>query len=292
MKNNDFALALSSDLFRLKKLKSVMIALILMFLLIFLTFALCWVGYNLTNRMAVGEGTPNEDGVIVDEEGYPVFTQEQKDEMLFFFDDLNSQSLTASGSVASIEFFIMIIACIFIGKDFSNGTMRLLVSRGKNRTQLFFSKWLALAILVTIYSLFALVVCGILFSFKGSGSFSAHDFGILMRCFALEWLANIASMSIFLMIAFLCRSSGSSLGVSIGLWLVMDIAVTVVTTVMQISGGNTDWIMFMPLQQMAVATSTAKYSATELCAAIIMPLAYIGASIGVGLSTFLKRDIK
>lgn len=291
MKKNDFALILSADLFRMRKLKSVVVGLILMFFIIFLTFALCWIGSNLASRIEVGEGTPNADGVIVDANGDPVITQQEKDAMLALFDNMNRDSLMASGSVASIQLFVMIIVCIFVGKDFSNGTMRLAISRGTNRVNAFFSKWTSMAILVTAYSLFALVVCGILYSFK-KGTFTGQDFGLLLRCFSLELLVNLSTMSIFLMIAFLCRSSGSSLGVSIGLYIVLEIALSVISTVTELSGGNTDWMMFMPLQQMSVAASSAHYSATELCAVIIMPIFYIAASIGVALSTFLKRDIK
>lgn len=291
MKKNDFALILSADLFRLRKLKSVIVGLILMFFIIFLTFAVCWIGTNLANRVDVGEGTPNENGVIVDANGDPVVTQQEKDQLIALFDGMNKESLMASGSVASIELFVMIIVCIFVGKDFSNGTMRLAISRGTSRVNAFFSKWTSMAILVTAYSIFALVVCGILYSFK-RGAFTGQDFGILMRCFFLEWLVNLSTMSIFLMIAFLCRSSGSSLGVSIGLYIVLEIALSIISTVTELSGGNTDWMMFMPLQQMSVASSSATYSATELCAVIIMPIFYTLASIGVALGTFLKRDIK
>ena len=291
MKNKDFAFTLSSDLFRLKKLKSVTVGLILMVLIIFLTFAVCWVGMNLVSRIEVGEGAPNEDGVYVDENGDPVITQLEKDALIRSFDDMNKGNLMSSGAVASIEFFVMIIVCIFVGKDFSNGTVRLMVSRGTNRVHVFFSKWVSAAILVTIYSVIALIVSGLLFSVKGNG-FSGRDFGILARCFALEWLVNISTMSIFVMIAFLCRSSGSSLGVSIGSYIVLDIVISVIATVMQLSDGNTEWMMFMPLQQMTVASSSATLNATQLCAVIIMPFVYIAASIGISLGTFLKRDIK
>lgn len=292
MKNNDFALTLSSDLFRLKKLKSIFVALVLIFLLLFLTFAVCWIGYSLTDRIDVIEGEPNEEGVVVDENGNAGMTQEGKDAMLFLFDTLNEQNLFSSGSIASIEFFMMIIVCIFVGKDFSNGTVRLMISRGTNRVRAFFSKWISLAILVTAYSIFALVICGILYAFKNSGGFTGHDFGILMRGFALQLLVNLASMSIFFMIAFLCRSSGASLGVSIGLYIVLQVALSIISTVIEISGGSTTWIMFMPLQQMSVAASAETYSTAQLCAVIIMPLVYIGLSFGIGLGTFLKRDIK
>ncbi len=291
MKNNDFALTLSSDLFRLKKLRSIFVALIMMFLLIFLTFAVCWIGSNLANRIDAKEGTLNADGVFVDENGDPVVTPAEKDAMLRLFDAMNKESLMSSGSIASIEFFMMIIICIFIGKDFSNGTVRLMISRGTSRVRAFFSKWTAAAILVAIYSLFALVVSGILFSFKGVG-FTGNDFGILMRCFFLEFLVNLSTMSIFLMIAFLCRSSGSSLGVSIGLYIVLEIALSIISTVTELSGGNTAWTLFMPFQQMAVAASSETPNTTELCAVIIMPIVYLGLSIGVGLTTFLKRDVK
>lgn len=291
MMKSDFAFILSSDLFRLKKLKSVFVALILMFLILTLIFAVSWIGLNLTDRLEVGEGVAEVNGVTVDADGNPVITQQDKDEMAALFTQNIRDTLFASGSASLIEIFMMIIVCIFVGKDFSNGTMRLLISRGTNRLHAFFSKWLSMAILVVIYSLFSLLICGILFSIK-NGGFGSSDFGTLARCFFLQLLVNLSLMSIFFMIAFLCRSSGAALGMSIGLYIILQLVLTVISTVSEISGGSTAWVAFMPLQQMSVATSSEAYSTTELCSVIIMPIVYIAVSIATALATFLKRDIK
>ncbi len=286
MSNDRFSMCLASDLFRVKKLKSVFVALILMFLILFLTFAVCWVGSNLVSKVEVSE-TPSIEG-----ETAPTITQEEKDGLLAALDSVINDSLMGSGAICLMEFLVMIITCIFVGKDFSNGTMRILVSRGANRVHLFISKWLTMAILVVAYSLFALLVSGILYAFKNDGSFTGYDFGILMRCFSLQLLCNLASMTISLMIAFLCRSSGSALGVSIGLYIILSVALSIISTVVSLSGGNQDWMMFMPMQQMNVAASAGSYSTDQLCAVIIMPIVYIAIAFAVGVSTFVKRDIK
>ena len=52
MNNNSFSLAFTSDVYRMRKLKSVWVSLIIMFLAIFLTFAVYWIG------MKIIENTP------------------------------------------------------------------------------------------------------------------------------------------------------------------------------------------------------------------------------------------
>lgn len=286
MKSKDFALALTADLFKVKKLKSVYIGMIIMFALIFLTFAVCWIGADLSSRLEVA--SPD----MTEEEAIGTVSQEEKDAMIALFDESGKQALMSSSSICGMEILIVIITCIFVGKDFSNGIVRISVSRGQNRVHAYFSKWVTLAIIVVAYSLIALALCGIFSSFHSFGGYGGSGAATLARNFFLQILANLATMSITLMIAFLCRSSGSSLGASIGLYLVLSIVLSIVSIVVPVAGGTNDWMLFMPMQQLDIATSMSKFSTVEICAATIMPFVYIAASTGIGIATFLKRDIK
>lgn len=123
MNNNSFAMTLNGDFYRLKKLKSVWISLIIMFALIFLTFAIYWIGIK------VIESQPPEQ-------------MPEIDSTLQFMDSLIINMLYGSSSVANVELFIAIVACIFIGKDFSCGYITLTTARGTKRTDTYFSKWI------------------------------------------------------------------------------------------------------------------------------------------------------
>ena len=90
-------MTLNGDVYRLKKLKSVWISLIIMFTLIFLTFAIYWIGIKIIENQTP-EQAPDMDDTIQ------------------FMDSLIANLLYGSSSVANVELFIAIVACIFIGK--------------------------------------------------------------------------------------------------------------------------------------------------------------------------------
>ena len=277
MKNNSFGLALTSDAYRLKKLKSVWVSLIIMFAAMFLTFTIYWIGIKMLNKL------PPEDAV-------------DKDATVAFMETIITAALYNPSSVTFIEFLIAIVACIFIGKDFSCGYITLTTARGTKRANTYFSKWLSLVCLFFFYLCFAQIISGIFFAISGSpGGFTSAKFGMLMRNFGLQFLAGIATVSIFVMINFLCRSTGTSIATCITAYILLSVVVNVISTVIMANdttGKKLDWTIFLPLQQMNIATSTAKLKNAELAAAIAMPIAYSTISTLIGYFTFKKRDIK
>ena len=80
---------LLSDLYKLKKLKSVWIALIIIFALIFFTYSAYWIGMRTVS--------------MVDD-------PETQAQMLALFDELHSSLLFATYSIGGIELFIAIVA--------------------------------------------------------------------------------------------------------------------------------------------------------------------------------------
>lgn len=277
MKDNSFSLALTSDVYRLRKLKSVWISLIIMFVLTFLSFAAYWIGIRIVNA------TPPEQAPEI---GATVH----------FLNAFATSMLFGASSTANVELFIAIVACIFIGKDFSCGYIALTTARGTKRVNTYFSKWLSLVCLLIVYMCFALLLSGIFFAISGSpGGFTGANFATLMRNFALQLLAGIASVSIFVMINFLCRSTGTSIATSIALYLLLNIIVSVITTILSIDnsdGNNLDWTIFLPMQQTSIATSADKLSTAEVVAATVMPIVYTAIATLIGYFTFEKRDIK
>lgn len=276
MNNNDMTRLIQSDLFKLKKHKSVWIGMAVMFAIILFQFCIYWIAMLVTDE--AGSIVDGEDMQIVITAAYA----------------LGRGILAGYSDTAMISLLTLIITCIFIGKEFSSGWMRVTVSRGANRIKLYFSKWLSLACIILVYSVFAFLVCGIFTSFRGYGiEFDGHQFGLLMRCFFLQILCNLSAMSIAMMIAFLMRSSGGSLGVCIGLSIGFNLIISIVHGVSMLNGNiSPDWITFMPLQQTTVAASLEQLTATQICAVVIMPIVYTAIAMAVGLVTFIKRDIK
>ena len=276
MSNNDMVCLMKSDLFKLKKHKSVWIGMAVMFAVILLQYCVYWFALLLTDE--AGSIVEGDDIQMAVTAAYA----------------LGRSLLSGYSDTAMISLLTLIITCIFVGKEFSSGWVRVTVSRGANRIKLYFSKWLSLACLILIYSVLAFLICGIFTSFKGYGiEFDGHQFGLLMRCFVLQILCNLSAMSIALMLTFLIRSSGGSLGACIGLYIGFNLILSIVQAVSMLNGNiNSDWIMFMPLQQTVVASTLEKLTTTQICAVAIMPIVYTAIAMTVSLLTFIKRDIK
>ncbi len=276
MKTSNMGGALLSDLYKMKKLKSVWIGLILMFALTFLLYAMYWMGLSVIEKR-IAENPLDAETI-------------QMQSMLI---SLGHQLLMGFSSSGGMMLYIAIICGIFIGNDFSSGNIGIITARGGKRVQLYFSKWISIMLLTVIYCLFSLLISGIFTAFKGYGApFTGKTFGTLMRCLSLQILAHMSAASIFIMISFLVRSAGASVGANIGIFIVLNLIFSIASTVVLSVGGNADFIMFMPLQQVDVAAKYSAYTTAELCAVIIMPIVYLALSTLIGATSFIKRDIK
>lgn len=276
MSKNNFLCNIQSDAFRLRKLKSVWVGLILIFVMLLITFlAMTLISFTYKNI-----DTTDPD-VQASAEIAQLMLEESRKSMLF-----------GCVSTCSVELFVAIVACIFIGKDFSNGGIALLIARGGSRRNVYFSKLLSICTLVVIYSCASLIIAGILTAIGGYGSkFTSADFGMLMRNFFLQILCGISSASIFVMIAFLTRSSGSSLATTIGSYIVLSLVISILEMVTAIDG-KTDWLMFMPYRQMSIASTVGSLKKTAIVAVTVMPVVYFAITTLIGYFTFEKRDVK
>ena len=227
LSSNSFVNTLRADLYKLGKMKSVYIAAAIMFGLILIAFT----SIVVLSRFSDAD---NESEIMA----------------LF-----GSSLLFGFAKTAYIDLLVTIIIGIFIGKDFSNGTVRLSVARGANRLEIYFSKLISIIVLVFGYLVGSLLVCGILTAIIGYGEpFTTLIFARLMRTFGLAFAAIIGSASIYIMIAFLTRSSGAALGASIGIYILIEIVVGIVVLILESKGLN-DTIIYFPLQQLSACAS-------------------------------------
>lgn len=274
MKNNfgNLRNLLSSDFYKLSKMKSMIVAPIIMLLLILLQFAVYWWELSIINSADTG--------------GIPMP-----------FDITGKSMLFGASSYVSMGLFIAIICGIFIGGEFSTGTMKLMVARGSSRTKIYFSKLISIAFLAVAYTLFAFLISGILTAVKGYGqTFDGLQFGILTRSIVLQVLVNVSIASIFVMLSFLIRSQGSAIGISLAIYFLTSIILGVITVIFVMAGDDAQWlselIKYIPSQQLVSACSYGKYSVPDLMRVIFVPIAYLLISSGIGVAAFLKRDVK
>lgn len=268
---------LISDFYKAKKLKSVWVALALIFALSIFLFASYMIG-----MASFDSWTPSSEEEV-----------QLKATFVETMSLLGKSYLFGSVSLCGVEFFVAIICCIFIGKDFSDGAISLSVARGANRMYVYFSKFAVICTLVAVYSAFSLILCGILAAIGGyAGHFTGADAGMLVRNFVLQVLAAISSASIFVMIAFLCRSSGSAIACSIGAYIVLAIVVSIFISFTSAADSTNAWTYYMPFGQMDVASTYGTWTTEQIVSASIMPVVYTAVSTAIGCLTFAKSDIK
>ncbi len=264
---------LISDYFKISHLKSVIVSGIIMAVLIVINYATLWF------QASMIEGADIPSDIII---SY-TFTGKS---MLF-----------GSTSYINLGLFIAIICGIFIGGEFRDGTVKTTVARGADRLSLYFGKWLSIVTLTIVYVLSAFLFCGILTAISGYGvAFTGEEFGLLMRSLALQVWVSIASASVYICIAFLARTQGATIGISLGLYFLVAIVAAILMLIASIVGESAEWlntlVELVPSQQLANACSYGPYETADLLKVIFVPLAYILATCGLGVMTFLKRDIK
>ena len=313
LSTNSFANTLVSDFYKIGKMKSVYIGAAIMFALILISFAVFWLQVG-DAKKSISIANDKYDAVVADTSS----TQEQIAEAEANVEIANAGldevmqnahgNLFSFASIINLELMLAIILCIFVGKDFSNGTVRLMVARGADRLQMYFSKFIVMATLLLGYMIGSLVVCGIFTAVEGYGTpaFSGLQFARLMRTFALSYVALLSCGSIFLMLAFLTRSSGAALGASLGFYILIGVVVSILSVrfaIVAIVGGmvgNDDALQedklyqalsYLPMQQMSYCISDKSMKVGEAMKLLFMPIAYTIASSFVGIITFMKRDI-
>lgn len=152
-KNNSMSNVMLADYYKLKKLKSVWIGLIVMFLLLLLGYCAYWVGIKVVESRPVNPADPEADII--------------KDQTIAYLNMIRKTMLYGSTSTVRIELFVAIIACIFIGKDFSCGATAIYTARGTKRAQTYFSKLFSLITIFVAYACIMLIFSGIFSSFDG-----------------------------------------------------------------------------------------------------------------------------
>lgn len=267
---------LISDLFKLKKHKSVYIALAVMLGVTLILFVMLWaLGVSLEK---LSSGSDDLELVVSTRTTLALLSQ---------------TLLTGFSDGAMVAPLFAIVIGLFVGGEFSSGSVRLQVARGSSRAKLYFSKLITLCSLLFVYLAICIVFSGILTAVRGygEGGFSNEDLKIVVRNFFLQLLSQISMASIGVMFAFLTRSKNATIGIMLALLIGLDTVFGLLYG-LEMLNVNTDWIMFMPLQQLSVACSSTKLTSLQLVAVIVMPTVYASCSTLLGIFDFRRRDIK
>jgi len=257
---------LKTEFFKVRKVKSVKIALLIAVVFAFINIFLMKIAEKFMGNLDIPEGF----NFSFDATGRSVF--------------LNSFSLFNNFGI-----IIPIIICIYVGQEFSYGTIRNKLIAGAKRYEIY----LANAIIASIFGLVLFLVyagIGLLLSFPILGygkTFNTSEFFFVLKVFGLGCLLFLFSISLSVFLTFILKNQAFALLANI-------IIMMVGSAVMTLAGlnGNLDKVFtFIPFYQ-ALKLTTGIIDSGLVLKIVITNILLIGALNLGGILVFKKADLK
>lgn len=266
-----------SDFFKLRKSRSILVCLIVSFILGALMSVIYYIAWQELSRtmdetLKMIEGMGDYSGVVMEA-----------------MDILPSDNLWSYINVSLCDQNVMYIAAvaigIFVGSEYSMGTIKNSLTRGFRRNSVFFSKMISavliMVLIVFVYAIGSAVPGCILFGF--SANISAGD---MLMCIALYLLLFIAAASFYAMIAVITKRTGYAIAAA----LILPIIVTALINVIKI--GNQDFGSVSRYWLFETITNTQKLvQSGEGYVPAISGAVYLALSSLIGIGVFRKQSI-
>lgn len=182
---------------------------------------------------------------------------------------------------SDVLMIVTIVTCIMIGGDFSARTLQGQIVAGYSRTQIIISRFISSFALLFIFSLvYTLIISGGVSIFIGFGTtFTAKLFGEMVLSFFMSLFMSYAIMTLYLLIIFIFKSVGTSLGVTMPVMLVGTSIIQILASVNEIAEKI---VSFTPYGQLMVlgdlsldAMAYVKFFGVGLVYMVIMIVAVI-----------------
>lgn len=186
----------------------------------------------------------------------------------------------------NVLFIAAVMVSIFVGSEYTMGTLKNAVSRGYSRSMLYGSKLMVSAAatvwVVLVYVLGGLVPGMVMFGF--SGELSAGTILLILAAYLVQFLAAV---SFYMMLTVLCRRTGYAVAFSMIVPLLMSALINVVKI------GNKDfdraarfWLFECIGQTQTLCTEGSAFLPFAVA------LIYLVLCTAVGLLVFRRQEIK
>ena len=203
--------------------------------------------------------------------------------------------------MSMVALFSTIAILIFVPGDFRYGTIKNVISSGANRISIYFSKMIVSITVLICYTLISFVTSFIMGSILwGVGEYTRDDWIIIIQSLSLYLIAEIAIISLYIMIAFLTRSTAITFIIVFVGPIVLGIIGTLVVLTIILNGVNVNDFSIQGVNIMNCFPGT--YSqmglrfeplrSDDMTMGSIVSGVYILLSTLIGLVTFKLRNIK
>ena len=208
------------------------------------------------------------------------------------------------------DYFIIVIigVCLFITIEYNAGTLKNIAARGFKREYIFLSKIIVCiveAFIITLCFAVSCVIFGLIFLGTPAGGFGDGYFTELFTIYGVDILILIGYVSFIAMIAYLIRTNGGTIAITLCAHYLVPIIISmfnVVTIINDTSGSDVDKIVSYTSNKYGQVayywigtlggTVSESYHKGTIYIPILVALAYIVVSCAIGMLVFKKRDIK
>lgn len=206
------------------------------------------------------------------------------------------------------DYFILVIigVCLFITIEYNAGTLKNIAARGFKREYIFLSKLIVCiveAFIITLCFAVSCVIFGLIF--LPVGNFGDGYFTELFTIYGVDILILIGYVSFIAMIAYLIRTNGGTIAITLCAHYLVPIIISmfnVVSIMNDVSDSDLDKVISYSNNQYGQVayywigtlggTVSESYHNGTIYIPILVALAYIVVSCAIGMSVFKKRDIK
>ncbi len=208
--------------------------------------------------------------------------------------NINSVSAIYQG-ISGFTLFSTIAISLFIPGDFSHGTIKNIISSGVSRISIYFSKVIVSVTMTIFYMLLSCITSFVMGSIIWEvGEYTRDVYIDLLQSLSFYLLANIALISLYIMVGFLIRKSGITIAINLG----VPTVVSVVLVFADYAIAN--WLKienftcrdYLASTYISKALSFSSLTNNEITTGLIVCGSYILISALIGIITFKRRDIK
>lgn len=186
-------------------------------------------------------------------------------------------------------YFLLPLAIVIIGTDFSSGAIRNTLSFESNRSKIYLSKLLQLLFAALGLIVFTLIFCIVSGSVAfGFGGFSTAYWLERLFIFSLQIPAYVAMIGIMSGALILTKRSGPAIAITLSVLFLYSNLISIVTQLLP----GVQWIKYLDfLSIFSKSMHYTAYSAWQLAGTIITAACVAVLGITLGLTHYKKMDI-
>ncbi len=187
-----------------------------------------------------------------------------------------------------------IVACIIIGGDFASRTLQSQIVAGYSRTQIVISRFISSFVLLFVFAtVYTLIIFGGVTLFVGFGiPFTAKILGEMLVSFFMSVFMSYAIMTLYLLIIFIFKSVGPSLGVTMPVMLVGTSIIQILASLNDITGKIVSFTPSGQLFALKDISFDASFGAMGYFKFFAVGLVYVAIMITTVIFTFRKAELK